>query len=319
MAIKQPFPWFGGKSMIAEQVWQIFGDGIRNYIEPFFGGGAVLLNRPSPQGTETINDKDGCVANFWRASIRHPDEVADAACWPVNEADCHAREIWLLERKAAMLPMLEGSWDWCDPEIAGIWLHGVCAKVGGGIASGNGSWVRGEDGRIAKGDDGIRRQRPHLGNAGMGINRKTSKSRLDYIKGMMRQIRDRMQDVRVCCGDWSRVMGPSVFEKRSPPYAIFLDPPYFSEDRSAVYAEDASGMADPMRLAIVEACLRYGEKGKVILCGYEGEYPELDGWRKIAWKAQGGMSNQNREGNENKGRERMWISPSCGGGRTLFG
>jgi site-specific DNA-adenine methylase len=38
MAIKQPFPWFGGKSMIAEQVWQIFGDGIRNYIEPGWGG-----------------------------------------------------------------------------------------------------------------------------------------------------------------------------------------------------------------------------------------------------------------------------------------
>ena len=44
---KAPFPWFGGKARIAAQVWQRFGD-VRNYVEPFFGSGAVLLNRPRP-------------------------------------------------------------------------------------------------------------------------------------------------------------------------------------------------------------------------------------------------------------------------------
>ena len=51
-----PFPWFGGKSRVAPAVWERFGV-VRNYVEPFFGSGAVLLARPAPfEGPETIND-----------------------------------------------------------------------------------------------------------------------------------------------------------------------------------------------------------------------------------------------------------------------
>jgi len=65
--IDAPFPWFGGKRRVAPEVWRRFGD-VRNYVEPFFGSGATLLQRPEPfDGNETINDLDGFVANFWRA------------------------------------------------------------------------------------------------------------------------------------------------------------------------------------------------------------------------------------------------------------
>ena len=70
-----PFPWFGGKSTVAGLVWPRFGD-VPNYVEPFFGSGAVLLGRPNAPKTETINDLDGLVANFWRAIQRDPDETA---------------------------------------------------------------------------------------------------------------------------------------------------------------------------------------------------------------------------------------------------
>lgn len=43
-----PFPWFGGKSQVASIVWDRFGD-VLNYIEPFFGSGAVLLGRLWPR------------------------------------------------------------------------------------------------------------------------------------------------------------------------------------------------------------------------------------------------------------------------------
>jgi len=69
-AYKSPYPFFGGKSRIASAVWQGFGP-VRGYVEPFFGSGAVLLNRPQPfEGTETINDADGLISNFWRAGWR---------------------------------------------------------------------------------------------------------------------------------------------------------------------------------------------------------------------------------------------------------
>ena len=92
--MKAPFPWFGGKSKVADLVWERFGD-VQNYVEPFFGSGAVLLNRPHSPSTETINDLDCMVANFWRALQHEPEAVAEAADNPVNEADQHARHLWL--------------------------------------------------------------------------------------------------------------------------------------------------------------------------------------------------------------------------------
>ena len=43
--LKSPFVYFGGKAPIASTIWDAFGDA-DNYIEPFFGSGAVLLSRP---------------------------------------------------------------------------------------------------------------------------------------------------------------------------------------------------------------------------------------------------------------------------------
>lgn len=73
--LKAPFPYFGGKSKVAPIVWERFGD-VPNYVEPFFGSGAMLLARPHDPGTETVNDKDGFVANFWRAVQHDPEAVA---------------------------------------------------------------------------------------------------------------------------------------------------------------------------------------------------------------------------------------------------
>src|SRR3989304_10483635 len=63
---KPPFPYFGGKSRVAHIVWERLGD-VPNYVEPFAGSLAVLLNRPHDPRIETVNDKDCYIANFWRA------------------------------------------------------------------------------------------------------------------------------------------------------------------------------------------------------------------------------------------------------------
>lgn len=60
--LQAPFPYFGGKSVIAPRIWEAFGD-VPNYVEPFFGSGAVLLARPDSHQwwdrTETVNNLDG--------------------------------------------------------------------------------------------------------------------------------------------------------------------------------------------------------------------------------------------------------------------
>lgn len=92
--LNAPFPWFGGKRRVAAVVWERFGD-VGNYVEPFAGSLAILLNRPHPPRVETVNDLDCYLANFWRALQADPSGVALLADWPVNEADLHARHRWL--------------------------------------------------------------------------------------------------------------------------------------------------------------------------------------------------------------------------------
>src|SRR5213595_2064073 len=99
--LKAPFPWFGGKRRVAHIVWERFGN-VPNYVEPFAGSLAVLLARPSGwRGSETVNDADGFIANFWRALAANPEGVAEHADWPVNENDQHARHVWLVSERAS--------------------------------------------------------------------------------------------------------------------------------------------------------------------------------------------------------------------------
>ena len=76
--LKAPFPFFGGKSRVADNVWSRFGN-VPNYVEPFAGSLAVLLGRPHIPGCETVNDKDCYISNFWR-SLRQDSQ--GVARWP---------------------------------------------------------------------------------------------------------------------------------------------------------------------------------------------------------------------------------------------
>lgn len=143
-----PFPWFGGKSRVSDIVWERFGN-VECYVEPFFGSGAILFNRPTAPRYEIINDKDGFVANFWRSVRRDPEAVAEWAIWPCSEVDLLARHRWLCERtrKRAFLSAMESDPEYYDVQIAGWWVCGICYWLGGG------GWCTGEwDSSVGKGD-----------------------------------------------------------------------------------------------------------------------------------------------------------------------
>ena len=131
--LKAPFPWFGGKSTVADLVWERFGD-VPNYVEPFAGSLAVLLARPHPPRIETINDLDCFVANFWRAVQHDPEAVALHADWPVNEADLHARHLWLVNREKFREKMKTNP-NYYDVKIAGWWVWGISCWIGSGWCS----------------------------------------------------------------------------------------------------------------------------------------------------------------------------------------
>lgn len=330
--LKPPYPWFGGKARVAPMVWDRFGD-VPNYVEPFFGGGAVMLARPTPSGTETINDINAWLCNFWRAVKAAPDVVAEYAADPVSEIDLHARGDWLFYRPGVdreFVERLRG-----DPEF-------YCAKSAGWWVWGQSSWIGDNWGRrqcrslphfgdpgmgvnrqlphLSRGR-GVNRQLPHLSGPGMGINRQlphlgnagtgvTETTRMDRIRLYMRDLCERMSRVRICCGDWLRVLGPTPTTKLGIT-GVFLDPPYAVVDRETVYgADDSRTVAHDVR----KWCLENGDNPllRIALCGYDDEHIMPDSWKVVVWKAHGGYGNQSGlHDNPNARRERIWFSPHC--------
>lgn len=317
--MRSAFVWFGGKSKVAPVVWRALGD-VDHYVEPFFGSGAVLLSRPHPAKCETVNDADGLLANFWRAVARDPEAVARHATNPVNEADLHARHLWLVNAKDGLTDRLMGDPDWFDAKAAGWWVWGINCWIGGGFCSGNGPWVS-VDGVFTKQDTGrgVNRKLPHLGDTGRGVNRQLPHlggtgrgvNRQLFLTEWFAELRNRLHETRVACGDWSRVCGPSVLRASGGVCGVFLDPPYELNMRSAVYANESGCAADVRRW-----CAANGNAAdlRIVLAGYDGEHNELErlGWRVHAWKATGGFGNQsNTTGRDNASKERLWFSPHC--------
>ena len=300
MILKSPFPWFGGKSRASAEIWNRFGD-VPNYVEPFAGSLAVLLNRPHAPHTETVNDIDAYLSNFWRALRAAPDEVAHWADWPVSEPDLHARHLWLLGRAEFRERMMADP-DFYDAKIAGWWVWGLCQWIGSGWCDSTCYFDASQ-------------QLPHLGNAGMGIHRPSQQ--LPHLgnagRGGFREymlaLADRLRSVRVACGDWTRVMGDSITFRHGVT-AVLLDPPYSHDERQAdLYANDHDVAADVRQWAIENGD---NQLLRVALCGYEGEHEMPDTWSIYRWKARGGYGSQgNSAGRENAARECIWFSPHC--------
>jgi site-specific DNA-adenine methylase len=321
--LKAPFPYFGGKSRVAEEVWRRFGT-VKNYVEPFFGSGAVLLRRPFPfEGTETVNDKDGMVSNFWRAVKADPDLVAEFANWPVNQNDLTARHYWLVDNTESIVGMLEADPEWYDAKAAGWWAWAVSQWIGSGFCAGKGPW-KPVDGKMVKTikekGRGINRQMPNAQACmSKGVHAlSVSIDRSDEGEGLniyrwFQDLSDRLRRVRVCCGDWTKVCGNSVINVRTGHSAIFLDPPYSTEaNRADVYLVEDFDIANKVR----EWCIEKGKDPKLrtALCGYEGEHNDLEahGWSVWEWKAVGGYGlNSGSRGRDNRSKERIWFSPAC--------
>ena len=64
-ALTPPLKWFGGKHYLASRIVSLMPKHL-HYVEPFFGGGAVLLAKPYEGISEVVNDKHQELTNFWR-------------------------------------------------------------------------------------------------------------------------------------------------------------------------------------------------------------------------------------------------------------
>lgn len=129
----------------------------------------------------------------------------------------------------------------------------------------------------------------------------------------MHALAERLRRVRVCCGDWTRVLGPSATVHIGVT-GVFLDPPYLADFRDpSLYGTESADVAHAVR----EWAIEHGRnpKMRIALCGYEGEHQMPKDWQCVAWKASGGYAAA--AGNkENSAKERIWFSPACARARA---
>lgn len=287
MTLKSPYPYHGGKSRIADLVWDRIGK-VNTYIEPFFGGGSMLLANPHPAKCEIINDSDGYVTNFWRALHADPERLAELSCRAVDEIDLNAANIYLKSLRGDLTERMRLDLNFHDVDLAGLWAWGQSAWIQGGFA--HTKWAT----------------RPYLGNQGVhrgSIANCTYAERLRRTRGYFIALQDRMHGVKRMCGDWSRCIGPAV-TKHKPPCGIFLDPPYSNDlRRSGIYACDDGSVATD----VCEWAMRHeGDSDmRIVVCGMKDEHQFSDNWIKVDWKT-------------NASHESIWFSPSCGRELELF-
>ena len=171
---------------------------------------------------------------------------------------------------------------------------------------------------------GINRKLPHLGDAGRGINRQLPHlsagrgdpssaagriGRAEYIREWFDLLHARLRDVRVTCGDWTRVVKDSVTTRHGLT-AVFLDPPY----TKGAMEYSAGGMGLGIADAVRDWCAANGDNKalRIVLCGHAGEHDALlaHGWHTREWTARKGYA-MTDEAVANSASETIWCSPHC--------
>lgn len=339
--LKAPFPYFGGKSKVANDVWSRLGN-VDNYVEPFGGSLAVLLARPAEHEwwlkKETAGDYSGLVVNFYRAVSADPNLVAKYANWPVTEADLTSRHLFLVRYQNELAEKLAGDPLYYDPQAAGWWIWGLSCWIGGDWMTGAGPWKPGVEGSKSeiKKAPGVYRKMPMIAGShgGKGIHKPLKDLPVmdeigfpdlnkEYGESLLEQftlIQNRLRRVRIVCGDWSRLQGAAVDAGPKKITGVFLDPPYDLDlRRSDLYGESDRVKSEiPIHEAARSWALEFGrDKGhRVAYCSYST--PEEDAlflknnWTSLAWSAQGGYGLQaNNLAKSNRDKEIIWFSPHC--------
>jgi len=333
--LKAPYPYPGGKSSVAPLVWPRLGN-VDNYAEPFYGSGAMLLNRPAEHfangyRVETVNDANRYIVNFWRSVQHAPDKVAEFADWPVHECDLHARHRWLMrsDEATAWRAMMVADPDYFDPKIAGWWVWGQCCWIGSGWCNEEFTdremrpAITGFEGQLGRGVNagGCLQvgslQRPDLAGGNSNVIGgsavlswdSTCDARRAWLTDWMRRLSDRLRLVRTCYGHWNRICDSDSTLTRLGTTGVFLDPPYPINRKDTgkksraknVYATDGGACLDELRDEVLAWCVKWGDNPdiRIALCCYEGDgYESLAerGWSVESWEANGGYGNQGRKG-----------------------
>lgn len=275
LLVNPPLKWHGGKVDLANWIVSLMPPRCKNsnapaaddhgwlhYVEPYFGGGAVLLAN-NPEGiSEVVNDLNEHLVNFWRML-----------------ADVHA--FALFERKLQATPFSEPTYRHAsaqlndlsdDPILAAIEFFIRCRQSLAGRMKGFASITR-------------NRTRKRM-------NEQVS-AWLNCIEGLP-AVHARLKRVLILNRD-----ALDVIRKEDGPRTLFyLDPPYLHETR-ATTGEYAHEMTAEQHGELLETLGALDFKGRFLLSGYHSDL--YDDWASACkWKCHEKAINNHAAGGKTK-------------------
>ncbi len=245
-----PLKWHGGKHYLASRFVKLMPRHL-HYVEPFFGGGAVLLARdpndpslwlpPHVGVSEVVNDINGRLVNFWRVL---KDEETFRRFARMAEAIPVARAEW--EAAHAYTP--DG-----DPVADALAFFVDCRQSRSGLMTGFTPVTRSRTRR--------------------GMNGNVSEW-LGAVDGLA-DVHARLRRVMI-----ENMPAVELIRREDAPGTLFYcDPPYLHDTRKATeaYAFEMSEADHAELLEVLCGC-----KGKVMLSGYPSELYDrrLAGWTR---------------------------------------
>jgi DNA adenine methylase len=282
----QPLKWHGGKSYLASKIVALMPPrckkpnkpapddlGWLHYVEPYFGGGSVMLTN-DPEGiSEVVNDLNSNLTMFWRV-LQSPNDFINFR-HRVESTPFSSDEF---ERASRHLKNEMGSdtayWD----KAAAFFI--VCRQSHSGRLKEFAAITRN---RIRK-----------------GMNEQVS-AWLNCIEGLP-EVHARLKRVLIL-----NEPALNVIRKQDGPRTLFyLDPPYLHETR-ATTGEYQHEMTDDDHAALLAALAEI--KGRFLLSGYHSElYDECAAYH--GWRCHEFDINNNAAGGKTKRRmtECVWCN-----------
>jgi DNA adenine methylase len=249
--ITPPLKWHGGKHYLASRIIGLMPPHL-HYVEPYFGGGAVLLRRdpadpslwlpPNKGVSEVANDVNGRLVNFWRVL---QNEETFSKFVRIAQAIPVARDEW--EEAHAHIPSAD------DPVADAVAFFVDCRQSRSGLMKGFTPVTR------------SRTRREMNGNVSEWL------SAVDGLPEVHARLR------RVLIENMPAV---DLIRREDAPFTLFYcDPPYLHETRKATeaYAFEMTEANHQELLDVLRQC-----KGKVMLSGYPSKLYDdaLTGWNR---------------------------------------
>ena len=243
--VSLPLKWHGGKHYLAQQIIDLLPSHV-HYVEPYFGGGAVLFAKPQRfiEGhSEVVNDVYGDLINFWRVL---QSEHKFSRFQRIVDATALGKPEWEQSRKS-------NNRDDVKQAVA--------------------FFIRFRQSRQGLGKDFATMSRTRTRR---GMNEQVS-SWLSAVDGLQ-EAHNRLRRVAIYCEN-----AVDVIRREDDPHSFFYcDPPYLHETRVAT-SSYACEMTANQHAELLNALANM--RGKFLLSGYRNAlYDEVatrEGWNRV--------------------------------------